>query len=55
MFILAGLIIFVLDCVAVFDCLKSDRDFGKKVIWIIFILLAPLIGMGIYYLIGKKK
>lgn len=55
MFIIPGLIIFILDCIAVFDCLKSDREFGKKILWIIFIFLAPVLGLIIYYLFGRKK
>ena len=55
MFIILGLIIFGLDIMAILDCLASNRDFGKKIAWVIFIFLAPIIGMGIYYLFGKKK
>lgn len=55
MFIITGLIIFILDCIAVFDCLKSDRDFGKKILWTIIIFIAPVLGLIIYYLFGKKK
>ena len=49
-----GLIILVLDIVAIVDVLKSSMDTGKKALWIILILLLPVIGMVLYFLIGKK-
>ena len=52
---LLGLIVLVLDIVAIVDLLKSAKDTGKKVLWVILILILPLIGMVIYFLVGKKK
>ena len=49
-----GLIILVLDIVAIVDALKSSMDTGKKALWIILIILLPVIGMVLYFLIGKK-
>ncbi|MDX9702888.1 MAG: PLDc N-terminal domain-containing protein [Candidatus Auribacterota bacterium] len=50
-----GLIILVLDIIAILDCIKSNFDTGKKVLWIVLILLLPVIGLILYYLVGKKK
>ncbi len=50
-----GLIIFVLDIIAIVDCLKSTLDTGKKVLWVILILILPVVGLVLYYLVGKKK
>ena len=50
-----GLIILALDIVAIVDAAKSSASTGKKVLWIVLILLLPLIGMILYFLIGKKK
>ena len=50
-----GLIILVLDIVAIVDALKSSMDTGKKALWIILIILLPVIGMVLYFLIGKKQ
>ena len=36
---LIGLIILVLDIVAILDCVKSDKTTGKKVLWVILILV----------------
>jgi hypothetical protein len=50
-----GLIVLVLDIIAIVDVLKSSMDTGKKALWIILILLLPVIGMVLYFLIGKKQ
>ena len=52
---LLGIIILVLDIIAIVDCLKSSLDTGKKVLWVILVLVLPLIGMVLYFLVGKKK
>lgn len=50
-----GLIVLVLDIVAIVDALKSSMDTGKKALWVILVILLPLIGMVLYFLIGRKK
>ncbi|HOW88174.1 MAG TPA: PLDc N-terminal domain-containing protein [Candidatus Omnitrophota bacterium] len=50
-----GLIVLVLDIIAIVDCVKSSVATGKKVLWIILILILPLIGMILYFLLGKQK
>ena len=52
---LIGLIILVLDILAIVDCVKSDKSGGQKALWIILILVLPIIGLILYYVIGKKK
>jgi hypothetical protein len=49
-----GLIVLVLDIIAIVDALKSSMDTGKKALWIILILILPIIGMVLYFLTGKK-
>jgi len=49
-----GLIILVLDIVALVDVLKSSMDTSKKALWIVLILILPVVGMVLYFLIGKK-
>jgi hypothetical protein len=49
-----GLLILVLDIIAIVDVLKSSMDTGKKALWIILILILPVVGMVLYFLIGKK-
>ena len=52
---LFGLVILVLDIIAIVDCVKNVKDTGKKILWIVLILVLPIIGMAAYFLIGKKK
>ena len=49
---LAGLVILILDVIAIIDAVKSSMDTGKKVLWVVLILLLPLIGLILYYLLG---
>jgi hypothetical protein len=52
---LLGLIVLVLDIIAIVDVFKSAKDTGKKVLWVILILILPVLGMVLYFLLGKKK
>ncbi len=52
---LIGLVVLVLDIVAIVDVLKSSLETGKKVLWILLILFLPVLGMILYFLLGKKK
>jgi hypothetical protein len=55
MYGLAGLVVLVLDIIAIVDCLKSNADTVKKLLWILVILFLPLIGMLLYFLLGRGK
>ncbi|MDD3374378.1 MAG: PLD nuclease N-terminal domain-containing protein [Candidatus Omnitrophica bacterium] len=52
---LLGLVVLVLDVLAIVDCIKTIKDTGKKVLWIVLILILPVVGLILYYLVGKKK
>jgi len=52
---LLSLVVFVLDIIAIVDAIKSPMATGKKVLWIILVLVLPFIGMILYFLVGKKK
>ncbi|MDP2920743.1 MAG: PLDc N-terminal domain-containing protein [Candidatus Omnitrophota bacterium] len=52
---LIGLVVLVLDIIAIVDLFKSAKDTGKKILWLILILVLPLIGMILYFVVGKKK
>ena len=52
---LVGIVILVLDIIAIVDAVKSSLDTAKKILWIVLILVLPIIGMVLYFLIGKKK
>ncbi len=49
-----GPVVFILDILALVDCWKSGMDQNKKILWTILILILPLVGLILYYLVGKK-
>jgi hypothetical protein len=50
-----SLIILVLDVVAIVDCLQTQKDTQKKILWVLLILLLPVVGLILYYLMAKGK
>ena len=52
---LLGLVVFVLDIIAIVDCLKSNADTVKKLLWILVILCLPVLGMVLFFLLGRGK
>jgi len=52
---LLGLAVLVLDIIAIVDCLKSSAPTGKKLLWVLLILILPVVGMILYFLLGKQK
>ncbi|MCB1859320.1 MAG: PLDc N-terminal domain-containing protein [Gammaproteobacteria bacterium] len=49
-----GLIILILDIWAIIKILGSSAGTGSKVLWIVVIVLLPLIGLLLWYLLGPK-
>ncbi len=54
-FSIIGLVIFILDIIAIVDVLKSSMDTGKKLLWILLILVLPILGMILYFLMGERN
>jgi len=52
---LVGLLILIFDIWMIVDVVTSSMEPAKKLIWIIVILLFPLLGALIYYLVGRGK
>lgn len=52
---LLGLIILIIDVLAVIDIVKSNKDTEKKILWIIAVVFLPILGPVLYYFIGKSK
>ena len=52
---LLSLVILILDIVAIIDVIRSSMDTGKKILWIILILVLPIIGLILYFFIGRKE
>ena len=52
---LIGLIIVVLDIIAIIDVVRSTMATDKKVLWVLGILVFPLIGMVLYYVLLRRN
>jgi len=50
-----GLIILILDIIAIVSVLMGGGSVLRKLLWILIILLLPLIGMILYFLIGRNS
>jgi len=51
---LIGAIVLILDIIAIVSIVGAPKSVGWKVIWTIIVLIFPVIGMIVYFLIGKK-
>ena len=50
---LVGLIVLILDIIAIISILGASKPIEWKLLWILLVLLLPVIGMILYFLIGK--
>lgn len=51
---IVGLIILVLDIIAIISVLMGTSSVGRKLLWIIVILILPVLGMILYFLFGRS-
>jgi hypothetical protein len=49
-----GIVVLVLDIIAILDVMKSSKPTGQKILWGVLILILPVIGLIAYYVVGKK-
>lgn len=52
---LLGLLHLILWIIAVVDIVKSNKPLSMKILWILIVLFLPLIGLILYFLIGRGK
>ena len=55
MFRLIGVLVFVLDIIAIVSILKSSADGATKVLWMLLVILLPFIGMILYFAMGPGR
>jgi hypothetical protein len=48
-------LILVLDVIALVSLLKSGADTGTKILWALLIILLPVVGMVLYFLMGPGR
>ncbi len=51
---ICGLIILILDVIAIVEVINSSRSTGEKVLWCALIFFLPVLGLILYHFIGKK-
>jgi len=51
---IVGLIALILDILAIWDLLNRKPETIKLILWIVIILILPIIGAILYYLLGRK-
>jgi hypothetical protein len=49
---LVGVLILVLDIIAIVSVLSSGASVPVKLLWVVLILLLPVLGMILYFLLG---
>ncbi|CAN5447846.1 hypothetical protein BH10PLA1_BH10PLA1_00420 [soil metagenome] len=54
MYGIVGLLILVLDIFVIVQILNGGGDMGKKLLWIILVLILPLVGPLLYYVMGRE-
>lgn len=50
---LIGTVVLVLDIIAIVMILMGGKSVGMKIVWILVVLFLPLIGMILYFLLGR--
>ena len=51
---LAGAIILIMDILAIVSVLSGSGSPGHKALWTVIIVLFPLIGLVLYFLLGRS-
>lgn len=51
---LIGLLVLILDVIAIVSILGGSKPLAWKLVWILIVLFLPLIGMILYFVIGKQ-
>lgn len=54
MYYLLGVIHLVLFLIAAAEILTSRKQFIEKFVWLLVIFLLPVVGLILYYVIGRK-
>ncbi len=50
-----GVVHLILFLIAAFEILTSGKSLGQKFLWLLLIFLLPVVGLIIYYLVGRGK
>jgi hypothetical protein len=50
-----GILVLIADVYAILQIAQSSASTGKKALWIVLVLLLPLVGFILWYLMGPKS
>ena len=50
-----GILVLVADIYAILQIAESSSSTGKKAIWIALVVLLPIAGLIVWYLLGPKR
>ncbi len=53
MYDIVGLLVLILDIYVILQIVRGRGDPGMKLLWIILVLVLPLLGPILYYVVGK--
>ena len=51
---LLGVVVLVLDVIAILNIIQSGMRIGKKILWTLLVLLLPVVGMLLYFAVGPE-
>jgi hypothetical protein len=51
---ITGLLILIADVWAIVSVVQSSASTGKKVLWIVLILILPLLGLILWFFLGPR-
>jgi hypothetical protein len=49
-----GLLVLIADVWAIVNIVQSAADTGKKVLWVVLVLVLPLLGVILWYFLGPR-
>ncbi len=52
---IVGLVILILDVLAIVSVVSGSSQPGRKVLWVLVILFFPVAGVIVYYLVGRTS
>jgi Phospholipase_D-nuclease N-terminal len=52
---LLWVLVTVLDIIAIVSILKSGAETGTKILWVVLVILLPVLGMILYFLMGPGR
>ncbi len=50
-----GVLVLILDIVAIVSVISGRSSLERKVLWTVLVLALPVLGMILYYLVGKNS